>query len=53
MNSEVAVHEYTHLWDKYVQRTNPDLWEKGKDIFRSIKSKNLAVTYELQISFAL
>lgn len=47
MNSEVAVHEYTHLWDKYIQRTNPELWEKGKDIFRSIKSKNLAVTAQI------
>ena len=32
-NSEVAVHEYTHLWDNYIQRTNPELWEKGKQIF--------------------
>lgn len=34
MNSEVAVHEYTHLWDNYIQRTNPELWEKGKEIFK-------------------
>ena len=32
MNSNVAVHEYTHLWDKYTQNTNPELWQKGKDI---------------------
>ena len=32
MNSNVAVHEYTHLWDKYTQNTNPELWERGKDI---------------------
>lgn len=37
MNSEVAVHEYTHLWDNYIQRTNPKLWEKGKDIFQNTK----------------
>lgn len=37
MNSEVAVHEYTHLWDNYTQRTNPELWEKGKSIFRNTK----------------
>ena len=34
MNSEVAVHEYTHLWDNYTQKTNPELWQKGKDIFK-------------------
>ena len=37
MNSEVAVHEYTHLWDNYIQRINPKLWEKGKDIFQNTK----------------
>lgn len=34
ISSEAAVHEYTHLWDNYTQRTNPDLWNKGLDIFR-------------------
>ena len=37
MNSEVGVHEYTHLWDNYTQRTNPELWEKGKSIFKNTK----------------
>ena len=35
MTSEVALHEYTHLWDSYTQRTNPELWQKGKDIFKN------------------
>ncbi|MCR4714274.1 MAG: Eco57I restriction-modification methylase domain-containing protein [Treponemataceae bacterium] len=35
MNSEVALHEYTHLWDNYIQRMNPELWQKGKEIFRN------------------
>ncbi len=34
MNSEVAVHEYTHLWDRYTMKTNPELWEKGKEVFK-------------------
>lgn len=34
-NSEVAIHEYTHLWDNYIQRTNSELWQKGKDIFKN------------------
>ena len=34
MNSEAAVHEYTHLWDAYTQKTNPELWEKGLNIFK-------------------
>ncbi len=37
MNSEVAVHEYTHLWDNYIQRTNLELWERGKSIFKNTK----------------
>ena len=34
MNSEVPLHEYTHLWDNYTQKTNPELWAKGKEIFK-------------------
>ena len=34
-NSEVAIHEYTHLWDNYIQRTNSNLWEIGKNIFKN------------------
>lgn len=33
-SSEAAIHEYTHLWDNYTQRTNTELWEKGKNIFK-------------------
>ncbi len=33
-DSDVAIHEYTHLWDEYTKNTNPQLWEKGKDVFR-------------------
>ena len=35
MTSKAAVHEYTHLWDAYTQRTNPELWEKGKALFKN------------------
>ena len=34
MNSEAAIHEYTHLWDSYTQKTNPELWQKGLNIFK-------------------
>lgn len=34
MNSEVPLHEYTQLWDNYTQKTNPELWAKGKEIFK-------------------
>ena len=40
LNSNVAVHEYTHLWDKYTQNTNPELWQKGLDIFKDTKLWN-------------
>lgn len=35
MNSNAAVHEYTHLWDAYTQKTNPELWQKGLNIFKN------------------
>ena len=35
INSIVAVHEYTHLWDKYIQNTNQELWKKGKAVFKN------------------
>lgn len=34
MNSNAAVHEYTHLWDAYTQKTNPELWNKGLELFK-------------------
>lgn len=37
LNSNVAVHEYTHLWDEYTRRTNPELWQKGMNIFKDTK----------------
>lgn len=40
MNSNVAVHEYTHLWDEYTRRTNPELWQKGMNIFKDTKLFN-------------
>lgn len=49
MNSEAAVHEYTHLWDSYTQKTNQELWQKGLSIFKNtsiwnevIEDKNYA-----------
>ena len=34
MNSNVLAHEYTHLWDNYTKNKNPELWKKGKDVFK-------------------
>ena len=34
MNSNAAVHEYTHLWDSYTQKTDPELWQKGLTVFK-------------------
>ena len=44
LTSEVAVHEYTHLWDNYTQKTNPELLEKGKNIL-----KNTSYWYEVKL----
>lgn len=46
MNSEVAVHEYTHLWDAYTQKTNPELWNKGLQIFKNISIWNEVIEDE-------
>ena len=35
VSSEAALHEYTHLWDNYTKVTNPELWNKGKEIFKN------------------
>ena len=35
ISSEVAIHEYTHLWDNYTKVTNPELWNKGKEVFKN------------------
>ncbi|WP_301345894.1 LPD38 domain-containing protein [uncultured Muribaculum sp.] len=34
INPETPLHEYTHLWDKMVQRENPELWERGKKLMK-------------------
>lgn len=33
-NSETPIHEYTHLWDKAVQKTNPELWKQGVELLK-------------------
>ena len=35
VSSEAALHEYTHIWDNYTKVTNPELWQKGKEIFKN------------------
>jgi hypothetical protein len=34
VNSNVLAHEYTHIWDNYVQKNNPDLWQKGMNCLK-------------------
>lgn len=34
MTSNVLSHEYTHLWDNYTKNENPELWERGKNVFK-------------------
>lgn len=33
-NSETPIHEYTHLWDKAIQKTNPKLWKQGVELLK-------------------
>lgn len=44
MNSNAAVHEYTHLWDAYTQKTNPELWNKGLELFKNTKYWNEVIS---------
>lgn len=44
MNSNAAVHEYTHLWDAYTQKTNSELWNKGLKIFKNTKYWNEVIS---------
>lgn len=46
LNSNVAVHEYTHLWDVYTQKTNPELWNKGLKIFKDTSIWNEIINDE-------
>ena len=34
MNPETPLHEYTHLWDMMVERENPELWARGKELMK-------------------
>lgn len=34
ISPEHPIHEYTHLWDRYVAELNPKLWQTGIDIFK-------------------
>ncbi len=36
VNANIPVHEFTHVWDKIVQETNPELWEHGKSIMKQL-----------------
>lgn len=33
-NAETPIHEYTHLWDKAIQKTNPELWKQGVELLK-------------------
>lgn len=43
MNPNTPIHEYTHIWDKYIQKNDPVLWKemvktfKKTDIWRQIR----------------
>lgn len=34
MNPETPIHEYTHLWDEMIQKENPELWARGKELMK-------------------
>jgi len=44
LSTESAVHEYTHFWDAYTQKTNPELWNKGLELFKKTKYWNEVIS---------
>ena len=34
INASHGIHEYTHIWDKYIARKNPELWKVGVEIMK-------------------
>ena len=36
ISPEHLVHEYTHLWDRAVQKRNPELWNKGVKLMKQL-----------------
>lgn len=34
MNPNSPIHEYTHIWDQYIQKENPKLWKEMVDTFK-------------------
>lgn len=34
ITAEHPIHEYTHLWDRYVAKKNPEFWKTGVDIMK-------------------
>lgn len=44
LSSNTPIHEYTHLWDKYTENTNAELWEKGKEAFKQTSLWNEVIS---------
>ena len=36
IDANSPVHEYTHLWDSALQKTNPELWNHGKELMSQL-----------------
>ena len=46
LSAEVAMHEYTHLWDNLTRKDNTELWSKGLQIFKGTSLWNEVVNDE-------
>lgn len=34
ISAEHPIHEYTHVWDRYVAKKNPQLWKRGVELMK-------------------
>lgn len=48
INPEHPIHEYTHLWDRALQKTKPELWNRGIEI---MKQTSLWGTIENDVNY--
>ena len=43
ISPEHPIHEYTHLWDRAVQKRNPELWKRGVELMKQSSLWNIVL----------
>ncbi|MDR1122017.1 MAG: hypothetical protein LBM08_14020, partial [Dysgonamonadaceae bacterium] len=52
MNANTPIHEFGHLWNSFVEKNNPELWEKGIELAKQsdlfVRAKNNPASFGLK-----